>query len=111
MLAFGGDGIAGTAIGFASKVAGNELAGLHHRVEVDAGVDAQSVHQVEHVLGGDIAGCAFRVRTSAEAGDRQLRLYDLSSDPAETTDVAAEHRDIARKLVRGPAEVVERVVK
>lgn len=45
------------------------------------------------------------------AGDRQLRLYDLAADPTETTDVAAEHRDIARRLVRGPAEVVERVVK
>jgi hypothetical protein len=45
------------------------------------------------------------------AGDRQLRLYDLGNDPTETTDVAAQHSDIARKLVRGPAELVEQVVK
>ena len=41
-------------------------------LHVDAGVDAQAIKQVKHVLGGNVAGGALGVRAAAQAGDRAV---------------------------------------
>ncbi|MCC6492942.1 MAG: arylsulfatase [Pirellulales bacterium] len=38
------------------------------------------------------------VRTDLAAGNRSWQLYDLATDRSETTDVAAEHPDVVRRL-------------
>ena len=46
---------------------------LDQRVEVDAGLDALVLEQVDQVLGGDVAGRARRERAAAEAADATRR--------------------------------------
>lgn len=38
------------------------------------------------------------VRLNVKSSDPHVALYDLASDPAETTDIAAEHADIVSQL-------------
>ena len=83
------------------------------RVEVDAGLDALAVEQVEHVLGGDVAGRARRERAAAEAADRRVedRRARLDRRPgagdagvARVVEVAAdrdaEDRDALERAAR-----------
>jgi DNA-binding LytR/AlgR family response regulator len=69
---FGGDGVAGAARALAAQVLRDELAGVDHLVEVDAGLDAQAIHHVQHVFGGDVAGRALGVRAAAQARHRRV---------------------------------------
>lgn len=41
-------------------------------------------------------------RAEVEAGSQQVRLYNLQTDPAAGTDVAAEHPDVLARVLRQP---------
>ena len=51
---------------------------LEQSLEVDAGLDADLVAQVDEVLGGDVAGRVLEagVRAAAEPGDRRVEIVD-----------------------------------
>ena len=51
------------------------------RVEVDAGVVARFLEQVDEILGADVAGRAGRERAAAEPRDRRLVLADAELEP------------------------------
>ena len=47
-------------------------------MHVDPRFDAQTVEQIQHVLGSDIAGGAFGVGTTAETGHRAVKSRDAA---------------------------------
>src|SRR4051812_33945164 len=61
-----------------AQYAADELTGSDELVHVDASMDAEPVQHVEHVLSCDIAGCAFRIRATAEAGNRAVERSDAA---------------------------------
>ena len=70
-------------------------------VEVDAGLDAEAVQQVDDVLGRDVAGRALRVRTAAEPRDARV----------ERRDAELEARvDVRERLPVGVVEMAAHLV-
>ena len=66
----------------APELAGEPLGDADQRVEVDAGLHALAVEQVDEVLGGDVARRARRERTAAEAAEDASRIVAPCSRPA-----------------------------
>src|SRR5690348_18261740 len=56
--------------GFAAELGADGPAGFRDDIEIDAVRDAEAVHEIDHVLGADIARRALGIRTTAEACDR-----------------------------------------
>ena len=50
--------------------------GIDQPIEIDPGLDPQPVQHVHHVLGRDVAGRAFRIRTPAQPGDARVEGRD-----------------------------------
>ena len=54
----------------------DEGACFHQLVEIDAGLDAEPVQHIDHILGCHIAGSTGRIRAAAKAGDRGIHHCD-----------------------------------
>ena len=67
-------------------------ADLDQRVEVDAGLHALAVEQVDEVLGGDVAGRARRERAAAEAADGGVEDRRAVLEAGERVGVAGVAR-------------------
>ncbi|MGA2259478.1 MAG: hypothetical protein ABSG53_32790 [Thermoguttaceae bacterium] len=48
-------------------------------------------------LGGPASGATLDLNVAADAG-KPLEVYDLTTDPQETTSVAAKHPDVVKKI-------------
>src|SRR5690349_992378 len=57
-------------------------------VEVDPGLDALPLEEVDEILGRDVAGCAGRERTAAEAAHRGVENARAAVERGETVRVA-----------------------
>jgi hypothetical protein len=79
----------------------DELAGVDHDIEVDAGVDAQALHHVQHVLGGDVAGRALGVRAAAQSRYRRVVNRDAQLQAGV---------DVGQRLAVGIVEVARQAV-
>ena len=75
-----------------AELAGQPLGDRDQRVEVDAGLDALAVEQVDEVLGGDVAGRARRERAAAEAADGRVEDRRAVLEPGERVRVAGVAR-------------------
>nr|GEU28319.1 conserved hypothetical protein [Tanacetum cinerariifolium] len=64
--------IARAAGALAAQKLCDELSRIDHDIEIDAGLDAEALHQVQHILGGDVAGGALGVRAAAQSRDRRV---------------------------------------
>ena len=94
----------------------NEIADRDDLREIDAGLDAEAVHQIQHVLGRDVAGRALRIRTAAES--RHRRVINLDAFLQRRVDVGERlavgvvevaRQTLARKHLRRPPPNTSRV--
>src|SRR5688500_2425504 len=63
-------------VGRTTEMIGDETAGIAQPVEVDPGFDSEAMQHVHDVLRRNVAGRAFRVRTSAETGNARVERRD-----------------------------------
>jgi arylsulfatase A len=96
-----------------ADVVGEELA-------ADEGVDSQSFARVltdpdahhvrqpliNHAMRGRFAVTRDHWKLVLPHGQQDAELYDLKSDPGETNNVIATHRDVARQLQREATRIV-----
>ena len=52
----------------------DELTRIDELVQINAGLDAQALQQIDHVFGCHIAGCALGIRTATQTGDGGLEV-------------------------------------
>src|SRR5690606_39455241 len=81
--------------------AADALPGDNQSLEVDAGVDAQAVEHVEHVLAGDIAARALGIGAAAKPGDRAVEHTDACQQAGI---------DVRQRLAIGVVEVPGQLV-
>src|SRR5262245_31362418 len=51
------------------QYAANEIGSIEQSVEIHPCLDAQAIHHINDIFGGDVARCTRRERTAAETGD------------------------------------------
>jgi arylsulfatase A len=62
---------------------------------------------IHHSMQGGFAVRDGKWKLVMEQGRRQKReLYDLESDPSETTNVIADHKDVEARLVSSISKII-----
>src|SRR5437763_10375237 len=96
------DGSGRTRVRLPTEEVADELAGVDQLVEVDAGLDAKPLQQVDDVLGRNVARRALGIRAAAESRHRGVVLPDAHLE--------ARHR-VGKRPAVGVVEVARHVVE
>src|SRR4029453_11596403 len=97
--------IAGPRMGLALQDVADPLAGSDGLLEVDSGLDAESVQQGEAVVGRAVAGGALGMRTAAESRDARIEGRDAELEAR--VDIGSRHTVGIVEMARDVVNVVD----